>query len=427
MSMKEITRDEISAIQLLCKEAKRASIALRPVKTAQKNKALLVLAELIEQHRAEIKTQNAVDLENAEAAGISGALLERLQLSDKVIDSIIQSLHDIRGLRDPVGQVIDGWRLDNGIQLAKTRVPIGVLAVIYESRPNVTIDVGALALKSSNAVILRGGKEAIVSNKYLAALFQKALAKVGLPPAAVQLMENTGRHLIPELLKQEKTIDLVVPRGGEGLIRFVTENSLIPVVKHDKGVCHVYVHESANPETAAKVLVNAKVQRPSVCNAAESVLFDAGYPKIAETLQALLKENVTLRGDSKTREKLNEMSIPCEELTDEGYGKEYLDLEISVKIVPSLEQAIEHIQTYSSGHSEAILTESLEAAEIFTENLDSAALFVNCSTRFHDGGQFGLGAEVGISTGKLHARGPMSIADLTTTKYILQGDGQVRS
>ncbi|RME92748.1 MAG: glutamate-5-semialdehyde dehydrogenase [Candidatus Hydrogenedentota bacterium] len=424
--MKELTADEKAYIANLCKEAKRASAILRSVGTAQKNKALEIMAKLLEENRSKIKQENAVDLENAEAAGISGALLERLQLSDKVIDSIITSLHDIRNLKDPVGEVIAGWKLENGIELNKIRVPIGVLAVIYESRPNVTVDVGALALKSSNAAILRGGKEAIVSNQLLASLFQKALAEAGLPSNAIQLMNKTSRHLVPELLKQDAYIDLVVPRGGEGLIRFVTENSLIPVVKHDKGVCHVYIHETADPDQATKILINAKTQRPSVCNAAECVVLDKDYPEVAQILKTLQEAGVTLRGDSKTQAELQKLNIPCENLTEEGYHKEYLDLEISVKLVENLEQAILHISEYSSGHSEAIVTRDLEAAHEFTSRLDSAALFVNCSTRFHDGGQFGLGAEVGISTGKLHARGPMSIADLTTSKYILRGQGQIR-
>ena len=418
-----LSADEQKYIELLGTQARQASLSLRSTNTAQKDEALLALAELIDSKRSEIQYENGQDVENATINGLSQAMIDRLVLSDKAIDSMIRSLRDIVSLKDPVGEIVDGRVLANGLQLKKVRVPIGVIAIIYESRPNVTIDVGALGIKSANAVILRGGKEAIQSNKFLAGLFRKALSQTNLPTNSIQLIEKPQRHLMHGLLRLSEKIDLVVPRGGSGLIQFVTQNSLVPVVKHDKGVCHIYVHPSAKREQAISVVLNSKTQRTEVCNAAESLVIDQSLPYIDELLNSLIDAGVTLHGDSKTREALSHM--PIETLLDDGYATEYLSMNISVKIVNDLAHAITHIQNYSSSHTECILAEDYSAIEDFLNQLDSAALFVNSSTRFHDGSQFGLGAEVGISTGKLHARGPMGLADLTTTKFIVKGQGQI--
>lgn len=425
----EVTAEEKAYLDKLVSAAVNASQAMRRAEGAAKNLALKLLAEKLDHHRADIKRINAEDIENAEESGLESHLVDRLLLNDSRIDGMIASVLQISGMDDPVGDIISGRTLPNGLRLQKVRVPLGVLTVIYESRPNVTIDVGALGMKSSNAVILRGGKEAVRSNMILAEIFQKALNEVKLPAEAVQLLDKTDRHLVPYLLKQKQAIDLVVPRGGAGLISFVSENSLIPVVKHDKGTCHVYIHEKADYSKAEQILVNSKVQRPSVCNAAESVVIDEKFTEKKGLLQALLKEGVKLHADTKTREILEKEApgLEISELTDEGYGCEYLDLAISVKIARDFEAAISHVAQYSSAHTEAIVTEDYTAAQTFQKVLDSAALFVNCSTRFHDGGEFGLGAEVGIATGKLHARGPMGLTDLTTTKYLVNGTGQIRS
>ncbi|MES0488799.1 MAG: glutamate-5-semialdehyde dehydrogenase [Leptospirales bacterium] len=421
----ELTQEERAYIQLLVKGAASAQIALRQVGTLQKNEAIEGLAALLDENRAKIKIENAVDIEYAIQNSYAQSMVDRLLLDDKAIDSIIKSMFEIAALKDPVGDVVSGTVLPNGLNLQKVRVPIGVVTIIYESRPNVTVDVGALGLKSSNAVILRGGKEALHSNKILARMFQKALSGASIPVEAVQLVEKTNRNLMYGLLRMKDHIDLVVPRGGSGLINYVTENSLIPVVKHDKGVCHVYIHPSAEKEMAIKLVLNSKVKRPGVCNAAETLLLDENFEFSTEVLNALAEAGVTLRGDKKTQDRFSTFNM--EPLTEEGYDKEYLGLEISIKAVDNLEAAIAHINEYSSSHSEAIIAQDFTAINVFTKSLDSAALFVNASTYFHDGGQFGFGAEVGISTGKLHCRGPMGLTDLTTTKYIVTGNGQIRT
>ncbi len=424
MEAKKVTDEEKEYIESLAKRAKSAKVSLRSVRTEQKNEALHALAKLLDQKRGEIREQNGIDLQNAKGARLSEAMVNRLELNDGAIDGMIRSLEEIAVLKDPVGEVATGWVLPNGLRLEKRRVPIGVIAIIYESRPNVTIDVGALGLKSSNAVILRGGKEAIYSNRILGRLFREALEITGLHPDAVQLVERTDRQLMHALLRMNRHIDLVVPRGGAGLIEFVAENSLIPVVKHDKGICHIYVHHSADRFQAVQVVLNAKTQRPGVCNAAETLLLDKDTPCSREILTNLIEAGVVLRGDNATKEAF--LDMPIQDLTPEGYDCEYLALEMSIKVVDTIDDAIAHIQQYTSEHSEAILANDFDAIERFTSELDSAALFVNASTRFHDGSQFGLGAEVGISTGKLHCRGPMGLTDLTTTKYIVTGRGQVR-
>jgi len=421
----ELTQEERTYIQQLVKGAASAQISLRQVGTLQKNQALEALASLLDENRSQIKIENAIDIEYAVQNSYSQAMVDRLLIDDKAIDSMMKSMLEIAALKDPVGDVVSGTVLPNGLNLQKIRVPIGVVTIIYESRPNVTVDVGALGLKSGNAVILRGGKEALHSNKKLAHLFQKALTSASIPVDAVQLVEKTNRNLMHGLLRMKDDIDLVVPRGGSGLINYVTENSLVPVVKHDKGVCHVYVHPSAQKEMAIKLVLNSKVKRPGVCNAAETLLLDENLEFSGDILNALVDAGVILRGDKKTQNRFSEFKI--EDLTEEGYDTEYLALEISIKAVDNLDSAIKHINEYSSSHSEAIIAENITAINTFTKSLDSAALFVNASTYFHDGGQFGFGAEVGISTGKLHCRGPMGLTDLTTTKYIVMGNGQIRT
>lgn len=420
----EISEQENDYIRKIAAGAKSASIALRQTGTIAKNRVLKELAKILDAERETVKKTNSLDIEKARQDSLSDAMIDRLKLSDKVIDSMIQSLHEIAALKDPVGEIVSGSTLPNGLLLKKVRVPIGVVGIIYESRPNVTIDVGALALKSSNAAILRGGKEALHSNKLLMELFQKAMAAGNIDPRALQLVDQTQRSLMYALIRLKNDLDLIVPRGGEGLINFVTENSLVPVVKHDKGVCHIYVHPSAAKEQSIAIILNSKTQRPGVCNAAETLLLDEGLGDAGDILKALTDNGVTLHGDAHTRQFYKD--VPMEDLTEEGYHKEYLSLDISVRAVAGLSAAIGHINEFSSSHSEAILAEDYSAIDLFLQSVDSAALFVNASTRFHDGGQFGLGAEVGISTGKLHCRGPMGLTDLTTTKYIVAGNGQVR-
>ncbi|MCS6985569.1 MAG: glutamate-5-semialdehyde dehydrogenase [Leptospiraceae bacterium] len=426
--MVSVTQDLRSYAELLAKEARKASFQLRYLPTEKKNRVLHTLAALLKSHRLEIKEANAQDLHQARENQLKESLIERLILNDKAIDLLIRAVEDIIALPDPVGEVIEGKRLPNGLELRKVRIPLGVIAVIYESRPNVTVDVAALCLKSGNAVILRGGKEAYHSNKILAELFQKALWQEQLSEHAVQFVETVEREFIGELVQLRQYIDLVVPRGGEALIRYVTENSLVPVVKHDKGVCHVYVHPSANYHQAETIVLNAKTQRPGVCNAAECLILHRDWPYAAQLLGALHQSGVLLRGDEATRQWVSSLSptLLCYELTEEGYSREYLALEMSVKVVDRLEEAISHILQYGSQHSEAIIAREIEAIRHFCEALDSAAIFINCSTRFHDGGEFGLGAEVGIATGKLHVRGPMGLRDLTTFQYIVWGDGHIR-
>ncbi|MCS6972040.1 MAG: glutamate-5-semialdehyde dehydrogenase [Turneriella sp.] len=412
----------------IAEKALEASRTLRQLKSTQKNAALLRLAELLDKNRRDLQAENARDLAYAREAGLDAALVDRLTLSDKVIDAMCRAVREIAAFPDPVGEVVEGRTLASGIRLLKVRAPLGVIAVIYESRPNVTIDVGALCLKSGNAVILRGGKEALHSNKALVALFREALAAEKIPQDAVQLVERTDRALIVDLVRCERQIDLVVPRGGEALIRYVTEHSLIPVVKHDKGVCNIYVAADAPWEMARSVVLNAKIQRPGVCNAVECLLIDRAWPHAQSLLLALREQGVILHSDEDGIGWGKSLGVEIQPfLNEHGFGHEYLSLNLSVRPVSGIEQAIDHIHTWGSKHSDAILTNDYTLAQRFADALDSAAVFINCSTRFHDGGEFGLGAEVGIATGKLHVRGPMGLRDLTTTRYIATGHGEIRT
>jgi glutamate-5-semialdehyde dehydrogenase len=415
-------------IHKIAENALDVSQDLRVARTAQKNAVLTHLAELLSKRRTDLQAENARDIAYAREANLEASLVDRLTLSDKVLQSMSKALVEIAALPDPVGEVIEGRTLMSGVRLTKVRAPLGVVAMIYESRPNVTTDVGALCLKSGNAVILRGGKEAIHSNRALVKLFHEALESQGLPAESVQLIEKTERALIVDLVRCVRQIDLVVPRGGEALIQFVTENSLIPVVKHDKGVCNIYIEKDAPLKMALDIVLNAKTQRPGVCNAAECLLIHSGWPHAAELLKALTEKGVSLHSNSAGIAYAAANGVTAEPfLNDLGFGHEYLSLAISVRPVRDLDEAVHHILQYGSKHSEAIITNDYTLAQRFIDSLDSAAVFVNCSTRFHDGGEFGLGAEVGIATGKLHVRGPMGLKDLTTTRYVALGSGEVRA
>jgi len=413
--------DEMIAVG---RAALKASRELALIGARKKNSILLSMADSIEANRARIAAGNAADIEGGRAAGLPAAMLDRLLLNDKRIDSMARGLRSVAGLKDPIGQRISRWIRPNGLEIVKRRVPIGVVAVIYESRPDVTADTAALCIKASNAVILRGGKEALRSNIAIAEALAEGGKKGGLPGNAVQLIRTTDREAIRELARMEGLIDLVIPRGGEALIRAVTENATIPVIKHYKGVCHTYVDESANLDMAASVAENAKCQRPGVCNAMETLLV---HEKVAKEFlpkfAARMREcGVELRGDAASGAIVPGMK----EATEDDWYAEYLDLILAVRVVPSVEAAVEHINAYGSHHSDAIIAESEPARKVFTDRVDSATVYVNASTRFTDGGEFGMGGEIGISTDKLHARGPMGIEELTTYKYVILGDGQVR-
>jgi glutamate-5-semialdehyde dehydrogenase len=410
-------------LENMFKEAKQASYVLMGVNTDVKDKALTLIAEMLDAKRAEIKEVNKKDLEYAKEAGLSNAMIDRLELNDARIDGMIQAVVDIRAQVDPVGKVVDGYKRPNGLHITKVKVPLGVVGIIFESRPNVTIDAAALCLKSGNVSVLRGGKEAVHSNTYLGRLMKEAVKQAGLPEACVNIIEDPDRAIVMEMLKAKDDIDIMVPRGGKGLIEFCTEHSLIPLVKHDDGICHVYIDEFADMDMAVAIAVNAKCQRPGVCNAMETLLV---HRSVAETaLKRLAEEyakyNVEIRGCERTAE-----IIVCKDAVEEDWKTEYLDYILSVKIVDSIDDAIEHVNKYGSMHSESIVTENYTNSEKFLDMVDAAAVYVNASTRWTDGGEFGMGAEIGISTQKLHCRGPMGADDLTTTKYRVYGHGQIK-
>ncbi len=405
-------------------QARRAAAELSLMTSGAKDAALGAAARAIRDSAAALKAENEKDLVAGRTAGLSTALLDRLELTDRRIEDMAAGLETVAALRDPVGEVITGWRLPNGLRIQKVRVPIGVILMIYESRPNVTADAAALTLKSGNACILRGGKEAVHSNLAIARILQKAIAEEGLPAAAINIVETTDRALVGNLLGMTGRIDLVIPRGGKALIARVASESTIPVLKHYEGICHTYVDEGADLEMAEQICLNAKVQRPGVCNAMETMLVHekeaaAFLPRICRSMAAA---GVELRGDEAARTICPDMK----EAAEEDWSTEYLDLILSIKVVKSVEEAIGHIGTYGSGHSDAIVSRSMESIEKFTEGVDSSAVFVNASTRFNDGGQFGFGAEIGISTDKLHARGPVALEELTSYKYLVYGSGQLR-
>ncbi len=412
-------------IKKIAADAKAAAHPLSLLSSQIKNAALKEMAKAVRKNSALILAENAKDLAAARQKGIAPALLGRLELNDKKIEGIAASLENIAGLADPVGRVLWTRKRPNGLVIKKTAVPLGVILIIYESRPNVTADCMALCLKSGNSVILKGGSEAAHSNRAIFDVLRKAAVKKGIPAAAFGLVPAGDRELVKSLLGLSELIDLVIPRGGESLIREVAATSKIPVIKHYKGVCHVYVDKEADLKKAAAIVVNAKTQNPGVCNAMETLLVhDKIAPKflplIASELQA---KKVTLRGDEKTRKFIPD----AEKATEDDWHAEYLDLVLAVKVVKDVREAADHIQKYGSHHSDAIVTQNKKNAEFFSGSVDSACVFVNASTRFNDGGEFGMGAEMGISTDKLHARGPMGLEELTSYKYVVTGTGQVRS
>jgi len=417
--------DIIKIIHEMALEAKHASRPLGTLSRGVKDQVLVRMAELLQERQVEIQAENARDVDKAKADGHPGAFIDRLTLSDKVMNSMVQALEEVAALPDPVGEVLKMWRRPNGLLVGRVRIPLGVIGFIYESRPNVTVDAASLCLKSGNAIILKGGKEALHSNLALAKLMQDALAEFNIPAGAVQVIPSVAREATLELLKQDELVDLIIPRGGEGLIRFVAENSRIPVLKHYKGVCHIFVDEFADPNLAESVCFNAKVQRPGVCNSMETMLVHEKIaPEFLPRMNNRFREaGVELRGCPATQ-KLDPQVKPAQ---DEDWGYEFLDLILAVKVVPDLDAALAHIDRFSSNHTEAIITRDYDRAQRFLQEVDSSVVLVNASTRFNDGGELGLGAEIGISTSKLHAFGPMSLEELTTTKFIVCGSGQIRT
>lgn len=413
-------------IEEMGKKAKEASKKLLTLDTRIKNKALVMIAEELINKKEEIKEANRIDLENGKKEGLSFALLDRLELTDKRIEAMSQGLMEIAAFTDPIGEILSGWRHKNGMTIEKKRVPLGVLGIIYESRPNVTVDSAGLAIKSSNAVILRGSANAINSNIYLSRLFNETGVKAGLPENSVQLIENTDRALVNEMVKMNKYIDVLIPRGGKGLKKFIIENATIPVIETGAGVCHVFVDESAKIDNILPIIKNAKTQRPSTCNSIETVLVHKNITEkiLPEVTDMLIKSGVELRYSREALDIVNRSDV--KPANEEDFGAEYLDMIMSLKLVENVDEAIEYINEHSTQHSDSIITESIDNAEKFLNEVDSAAVYLNASTRFSDGGEFGYGGEIGISTQKLHARGPMGVRELTTTKYIIRGNGQIR-
>lgn len=408
------------------RDARQAARALSGIDDAARSRAIEAIALAIVEHTPEIVAENAKDLLEGERAGISSAMLDRLKLDPSRIAGMAEGLREIAAQKDPVGRILSSRVREDGLSIDKLVVPLGVVFFIYESRPNVTTDAAGLCLRSGNAILLRGGKEAIHSNRVLGRIISDAVVAVGLPADTVQLVRETDRALVGELLQMDRDIDLVIPRGGEGLIRAVAEQSKIPVLKHYKGVCHLYVHPTADPATSAKVVLNAKVQRPGVCNALEKLLLDgAADPELGGSiLRALAEAGVQLRGSASVRSKWPQFGWVA--ATDADWDEEYLDMILAVREVAGVEEALDWIAEHGSGHTEAILCRDEAVANRFVVGCDSSSVMVNASTRFADGGEYGLGAEIGISTDKLHARGPMGAADLCTYKWVVRGSGHVR-
>ena len=410
-------------LEQIGRRARTASNGLRSLSRAVKDAALREIAVRLRDARAFIKAENAKDLAAGREKGLTAAMLDRLELNDKRIDAMAEGLEVVAALPDPVGDVVHQYVHPNGLRIAQIRQPLGVVGIIYESRPNVTADAAALCLKSGNATILRGGSEAIHSNVAIARIFQEGATASGVPENAVQIIETTDRAAVGEMLRLDKYIDVIVPRGGKSLIARIYEDSRIPVVAHLDGVCNTYLHDDADPGMAKSIVLNAKLQRPGVCNAMENLLVhEAAAPMLLPDIAAALRDGgCELRGCERTRQ-----LIDCAPAAEEDWSTEYLDKILAIKIVASLEEAIDFINEYGSHHSDAIVTENYAAAEAFLDAVDSATVYVNASTRFTDGFEFGLGAEIGISTSKLHCRGPMALEGLTSLKYIIRGAGQVR-
>ncbi len=412
----------VTPIADLARRAKAASRTLASAPSSTKDEALLTAADLLEARTADLLAANAVDVAGAESAGIGAGLVDRLRLSEDRVAAMAAGLRQVAGLADPVGEVLDGWVRPNGLRISRVRVPLGVVAIIYESRPNVTSDAAGLCLKSGNAAFLRGSSTAVHSNLAIAAVLREAVGKAGLPEDAVIVVEDTSREAATEFMQQRGLVDCLIPRGGPSLIASILEHATVPYVIDGDGNCHVYVDAHADLDVAERILVNAKTQRPSVCNAAESLVVHASVaadflPRVERALAG-----VELVGDQRSRTLVPRIG----EATEEDWSTEYLDLKLSVRIVDSLDEAIAHVNETSSGHSEAIITTDVASADRFLAEVDAAAVLLNASTRFVDGEEFGFGAEIGISTQKLHARGPMGLQQLTTAKYVVRGDGQVR-
>ncbi len=411
-------------METFLQEAKASSRVLSTLSGSEKNRILKAMAERLREECGTILEANAVDMRNAEANNLTSALKDRLFLDENRVEGIAKAIEEIAALKEPVGRVLDGWYADAGFKIEKVTVPIGVVGVIYESRPNVTADVGALCFKSGNVAILKGGKEAEHSNRAIANVLQNVLEANGLPKAAIALLPDSSREGVAKLIKQDKYVDLIVPRGGEALIRYVSENATVPVVKHDKGLCHTYVDEDADFDKALNIAVNAKCRRTGICGALETLLVDSA---IAEEFLPQIKaaydaQGTEIRGCERTRE-----IIEAHAATETDYATEYLENILTIRVVDGVEAAIAHIEIYGSQHSEAIITENYTTAETFLNEVDAACVYLNASTQFTDGGEFGFGAEVGISTNKLHARGPMGVSELTTYKYKIYGHGETRS
>lgn len=406
------------------KLAKDASYKLGTLSTSVKNGALLAMADALNENADFIIKENSIDMENGKADGMSDGLLDRLMLNNSRIDAMAEGLRQIASLPDPIGEMISRVKRPNGLKIGKVRVPLGVIGIIYEARPNVTADAAGLCVKSGNAVILRGGRAAAYSNRAIVKVMQDAAYKNGLPEGSINLVENTSRESATALMRLNEYLDVIIPRGSAGLIKSVVENATVPAIETGTGNCHVYVDETADLEMAKNIVINAKTQRPSVCNAEEKLLVHESVA--GEFLPVILKElqarNVEIVGDSRVCSLFPD-AIPA---TEDDWAEEYLDLKIGVKIVDSLDDAISHINTYNSKHSEAIITKDYNSSQKFLDEVDAAAVYVNASTRFTDGFEFGFGAEIGISTQKIHARGPMGLSELTSTKYIIMGEGQIR-
>jgi glutamate-5-semialdehyde dehydrogenase len=411
-------------VTTIAKRAKAASHIMASLSTDKKNSALAAIAAELDNNRDKIKAENKKDLEEGAEKGLTKAFLDRLTLDDKGIDTMIKSLNDVIKLKDPVGQVTAQWGRPNGMKVKKVRYPLGVIGIIFESRPNVSVEAASLTIKSGNSVILRGGSDAHNSNLCIGGLVKNAVKNAGLPAGAVEIIGEKDREAISVLLKQKEYVDVIIPRGGKGLVDFVAENSVIPVIYHDAGICHTYVDKAADLGMALKVSLNAKTQRPSTCNAMETLLVhkDIAEKFLASAGEEFKKTKVTIKAEEKALKYLPGAG----KATDADFRTEYNDLVLNVKVVDSLEEAIDHINTFGSHHSDAIITKDKKAAGIFTAAVDSAACFVNASTRLHDGFEFGLGAEMGISNQKLHVRGPLGLTGLTSEKFVITGSGQIR-
>lgn len=414
----------MTQLEIMGANAKNASVFLRTA-GSKKDDALLAIAKALREHSDEIIKANEIDIENGKNAGLTESLLDRLRLTPERINGMAEGVEQVAALADPIGNVLEGRTLKNGLNIEKVRVPMGVIGIIFEARPNVTSDAAALCLKAGSAVILRGGKEAINSNLAVSEIMRNAVESVGFPKDCIALVKDTSRQSATELMQLSDYLDVLIPRGGAGLIRSVVENAKVPVIETGVGNCHIYVDESADVQMAANIIFNAKTSRPSVCNAIETILVHKNIAQKAlpEIKKLLDTKNVEIRGCETTRKTLGDSVIPA---TEEDYAKEFLDYILAVKVVDSLDDAIDHIAKYSTGHSESIITNDYNNANKFTACVDSAAVYVNASTRFTDGGEFGLGAEIGISTQKLHARGPMGLNELTSCKFIIRGNGQIR-